>query len=118
MIGLRRSIALLVLGFYVTQFAMTAWLGPDEIFACYLGLALCYGLAFIGLGAAVEHAVDLVDVVKRVGRRGSCGAGRLGRLRGRGGWGGRGGAAPIGVAGCAGNAQAGGEDQSEEPGGA
>jgi hypothetical protein len=51
MIGLRRSIALLVLGFYVTQFAMTAWLGPDEIFACYLGLALCYGLAFIGLGA-------------------------------------------------------------------
>lgn len=51
MIGLRRSIALLVLGFYVTQFAMTAWLGPDEIFACYLALALCYGLAFIGLGA-------------------------------------------------------------------
>jgi len=51
MVGLRRSIALLILGFYVTQFAMTAWLGPDEMFACYLGLALCYGLAFIALGA-------------------------------------------------------------------
>lgn len=51
MVGLRRAIALLLLGFYVTQFAMTAWLGPDEMFACYLGLALCYGLAFIALGA-------------------------------------------------------------------
>ena len=51
MVGIRRAIALLILGFYVTQFAMTAWLGPDELFACYLGLALCYGLAFIALGA-------------------------------------------------------------------
>lgn len=51
MVGLRRALALLLLGFYVTQFAMTAWLGPDEMFAAYLGLALCYGLAFIGLGA-------------------------------------------------------------------
>jgi hypothetical protein len=51
MVGLRRAIALLILGFYVTQFAMTAWLGPDEMFACYLGLALCYGLAFLALGA-------------------------------------------------------------------
>lgn len=51
MVGIRRAFALLLLGFYVTQFAMTAWLGPDEMFACYLGLALCYGLAFIGLGA-------------------------------------------------------------------
>jgi hypothetical protein len=51
MVGLRRAIALLILGFYVTQFAMTAWLGPDEMYACYLGLALCYGLAFIALGA-------------------------------------------------------------------
>lgn len=51
MIGVRRAIALLFLAFYVVQFAMTAWLGPDELFACYLGLALCYGLAFFGLAA-------------------------------------------------------------------
>jgi hypothetical protein len=51
MIGVRRALALLLLGFYVTQFAMTAWLGPDEMYACYLGLALCYGLAFFALGA-------------------------------------------------------------------
>ncbi|MBK6918458.1 MAG: hypothetical protein IPH07_13765 [Deltaproteobacteria bacterium] len=51
MVGLRRAIALLLLGFYVTQFAMTAWLGPDDMFPAYLGLALCYGLAFIALGA-------------------------------------------------------------------
>jgi hypothetical protein len=51
MIGIRRAIALLLLGFYVTQFAMTAGLGPDETFAAYLGLALCYGIAFIGLAA-------------------------------------------------------------------
>lgn len=51
MVGIRRAIALLLLGFYVTQFAMTSWLGPEEMFACYLGLALCYGLAFIGLAA-------------------------------------------------------------------
>jgi len=51
MVGIRRSIALLILGFYITQFAMTAWLGPDEMFAAWLGLALCYGLAFLGLGA-------------------------------------------------------------------
>lgn len=51
MVGIRRAFALLFLGFYVTQFAMTAGLGPDETFAAYLGLALCYGLAFIGLAA-------------------------------------------------------------------
>jgi hypothetical protein len=51
MVGIRRSLALLILGFYVTQFAMTAWLGPEELFACYLGLALTYGLAFVALGA-------------------------------------------------------------------
>ena len=51
MVGIRRALALLLLGFYVTQFAMTAWLGPEEMFACYLGLALCYGTAFIALGA-------------------------------------------------------------------
>lgn len=51
MVGIRRAIALLFLGFYVTQFAMTAWLGPEELFACYLGLALTYGLAFIALAS-------------------------------------------------------------------
>lgn len=51
MVGIRRAFALLFLGFYVTQFAMTAGLGPDETFAAYLGLALCYGLAFVGLAA-------------------------------------------------------------------
>lgn len=51
MVGIRRAFALLLLGFYVTQFAMTAWLGPAELFPCYLGLALCYGLAFVGLAA-------------------------------------------------------------------
>jgi hypothetical protein len=51
MVGIRRSLALLILGFYVTQFAMTAWLGPEELFACYLGLSLTYGLAFVALGA-------------------------------------------------------------------
>ena len=51
MVGVRRAIALLFLGFYVTQFAMTAWLGPQEVFACYLALALCYGLSFVALAA-------------------------------------------------------------------
>ncbi len=51
MVGIRRALALLLLGFYVTQFAMTAWLGPHELFACYLGLAICYTLAFVGLAA-------------------------------------------------------------------
>ncbi len=51
MVGIRRALALLILGFYVTQFGMTAWLGPDEIFAAYLGLAICYGVAFVGLAA-------------------------------------------------------------------
>ena len=52
MVGIRRAFALLFLGFYVTQFTMTALLGPDELFACYLGLALCYLAAFFGLAAA------------------------------------------------------------------
>lgn len=51
MVGIRRAVALLCLGFYITQFAMTAALGPDELFACYLGLSLTYGLAFVGLAA-------------------------------------------------------------------
>jgi hypothetical protein len=51
MVGIRRALALLFLGFYVTQFMMTAFLGPDELFAAYLGLALCYLVAFFGLAA-------------------------------------------------------------------
>lgn len=51
MVGIRRAFALLLLGFYVTQFAMTAFLGPDELYAAYLGLALCYTLAFVGVAA-------------------------------------------------------------------
>jgi hypothetical protein len=51
MVGIRRAIALLFLGFYVTQFSMTALLGPDELFACYFGLALVYLAAFFGLAA-------------------------------------------------------------------
>lgn len=51
MVGIRRAFALLFLGFYVTQFAMTAGLGPDDLFACYFGLALTYGIAFVGLAA-------------------------------------------------------------------
>ncbi len=51
MVGIRRAFALLILGFYITQFAMTALLGGEEFFACYLALALCYGLAFFGLAA-------------------------------------------------------------------
>ena len=39
MVGTRRAIALLILGFYITQLAMTAWLGPDELFACYFGIS-------------------------------------------------------------------------------
>lgn len=51
MVGIRRAFALLILAFYVVQFGMTAWLGPDELFACYAGLALTYGVAFVGLAA-------------------------------------------------------------------
>lgn len=51
MVGIRRALALLLLGFYVTQFAMTAWQGPDALLACYLGLAICYTIAFVGLAA-------------------------------------------------------------------
>lgn len=51
MVGIRRAFALLILGFYVTQFAMTAWLGPGEMAMAYTGLALTYGLAFVALAA-------------------------------------------------------------------
>lgn len=51
MIGLRRAIALLILSFFTIQFAMTGWLGPDELQAMYVGLALCYGTAFVSVAA-------------------------------------------------------------------
>ncbi len=51
MIGLRRALALLILSFFVIQFAMTAWLGPDELMAMNAGLAAVYGLAFFGVAA-------------------------------------------------------------------
>ncbi|MGB1699578.1 MAG: hypothetical protein ACPHRO_06485, partial [Nannocystaceae bacterium] len=51
MVGLRRALALLILGFFFSQLFMVAMLGPSETFALYLGLALCYGIAFFGLAA-------------------------------------------------------------------
>ncbi len=51
MIGFRRALALLILSFYVIQFGMTAWLGPDELMAMNIGLAAVYGLAFFGVAA-------------------------------------------------------------------
>ncbi len=51
MVGIRRALALLILSFFVIQFGMTAWLGPDELLPVNLGLALCYGLAFTALAA-------------------------------------------------------------------
>ena len=51
MIGIRRALALLVLAFFTVNFGMTAWLGPDELYAAYLGLTLCYLTAFVGLAA-------------------------------------------------------------------
>jgi hypothetical protein len=51
MIGFRRALALLILSFFLIQFAMSAWLGPDELYPVFLGLSLCYGLAFFALGA-------------------------------------------------------------------
>jgi len=51
MIGIRRALALLVLSFFTLQFAVTGWLGPDELQALYVALALCYGLAFFAVAA-------------------------------------------------------------------
>jgi hypothetical protein len=50
-IGTRRALALLILSFFVIQFGVSALLGPDELFAMNLGLALCYGTAFFGVAA-------------------------------------------------------------------
>ena len=51
MVGIRRAFALFILAFYTIQFGTTAWLGPDEFMACFTALAMCYGIAFLGLGA-------------------------------------------------------------------
>ncbi|NVB39009.1 hypothetical protein G6O69_14295 [Pseudenhygromyxa sp. WMMC2535] len=51
MIGIRRALSLLILSFYVIYFAIGSWLVPDEMMAAFIGLALCYGLAFIALAA-------------------------------------------------------------------
>ncbi|MEM7152914.1 MAG: hypothetical protein AAF799_08725 [Myxococcota bacterium] len=50
MVGIRRAIALLFLSFYVTYFGLTAALNPD-FFACFFGLTMVYGIAFVGLSA-------------------------------------------------------------------
>lgn len=51
MVGIRRALALLILSLYFWQFLLTAFLGPEELFACFVGLAACYGLAFFGVAA-------------------------------------------------------------------
>lgn len=51
MIGTRRALALLILSFFAIYFGATAWLGPDELYALFLGLTLCYLLAFFGVAA-------------------------------------------------------------------
>ena len=51
MIGIRRALALLILSFFVIQFGAAAWLGPGELVAVNIGLALVYGIAFFGLAA-------------------------------------------------------------------
>lgn len=51
MLGIRRAIALLFLSFFFWQFLLSALLGPDDIFACFIGLALCYGIGFFALAA-------------------------------------------------------------------
>ncbi|MFV8752721.1 hypothetical protein ACNOYE_19405 [Nannocystaceae bacterium ST9] len=51
MIGLRRALALLILSFFGLQFLVTGLLGPDELQAMYVGLALCYLTAFVAVAA-------------------------------------------------------------------
>jgi len=51
MVGVRKALVLLVLGFFFSQLSMVAFLGPSETFGLYMGLALCYGVAFFGLAA-------------------------------------------------------------------
>ncbi|MCB9565881.1 MAG: hypothetical protein H6710_01415 [Myxococcales bacterium] len=51
MVGIRRALALLILSLYFWQFLLTALLGPEELFAAFVGLSACYGVAFIGVAA-------------------------------------------------------------------
>lgn len=51
MVGTRRAISLLLLSLFFWNFVLTALLGPDELFACFTGLSIVYGLAFLGVAA-------------------------------------------------------------------
>ncbi|HRI08972.1 MAG TPA: hypothetical protein PKW35_14215, partial [Nannocystaceae bacterium] len=51
MVGIRRALALLFLSFYFWQFLITALLGPEELLPAFAGLAVCYGVAFVGVAA-------------------------------------------------------------------
>jgi len=51
MVGIRRAISLLLLSLFFWNFVLTALLGPDELFACFTGLSIVYGLAFVGIAA-------------------------------------------------------------------
>lgn len=51
MIGIRRAISLLLLSLFFWNFVLTAFLGPDDVFACFAGLSIVYGLAFVGVAA-------------------------------------------------------------------
>ena len=51
MVGIRRAISLLFLSLFFWNFVLTALLGPDEVFACFAGLSVVYGLAFMGVAA-------------------------------------------------------------------
>lgn len=51
MVGIRRAISLLLLSLFFWNFVLTAFLGPDEVFACFAGLSIVYGLAFVAVAA-------------------------------------------------------------------
>ncbi len=51
MVGIRRAISLLLLSLFFWNFVLTAFLGPDDVFACFAGLSIVYGLAFVGVAA-------------------------------------------------------------------
>lgn len=51
LLGERRAISLLILGFYTTLFVLGALGMGDAWFRCFLALGLVYGIAFFGLAA-------------------------------------------------------------------
>lgn len=51
MVGIRRAISLLLLSLFFWNFVLTALLGPDNVYACFVGLSIVYGLAFVGVAA-------------------------------------------------------------------